>query len=217
MLNGGSSQQTLLKIVIINKCIEYIKMASASVGQAIFIILIFIILIGINIMYIHINALKSHWSEYKCTQWATYLAPMIGEDATSSFSSCVTDVQNANNTLNATQSTQDKQIQFASMQATNNASANTFATSAGITGDQTQSLQQNINETDYSKMQTDEIQYVREQDNKLRETQQNSLHNMFFTGIPNMFTASGGDWLGIKPVYDQLKSINNPLDALVTF
>ena len=73
-------------------------MINASTGQAIFIILIFIILIVINIVYIHINSLKLHWSEYKCTRWAAYLAPILGEDATSTFSTCVTDIQNANNT-----------------------------------------------------------------------------------------------------------------------
>ena len=192
-------------------------MASASVGQAIFILIIFTILIIINIIYIHINALKSHWSEYKCTQWAAYLAPMVGEDATSSFASCVTDVQNANNTLNAKQSLKEKQMQFATMQATNNASANTFATSAGVTSSQTQSLQQNINQQDYTAMKTDEIQYVHEQKNNLNAALQDNLHDMFFIGLPNMFKAPGGDWLGLQPIINQLKSINSPWDALVTF
>ena len=184
-------------------------MTDASVGQAVFIILIFTILIIINIVYIHANALKAHWSEYKCAQWAAYLAPMIGEDTTSSFADCVTNVQNANNTLNSIQDQQEQQMQFASLQSANNAHAATAATSAGITSSQTASLQQNISDQAIEEIRSMEWEYFNPQQGTISQVQQKYLQNFFQNILPSIFKAPGGDWLGLEKVYDELKGIDS--------
>ena len=190
-------------------------MADASIGQAVFIILIFTILIIINIVYIHANALKAHWSEYKCAQWAAYLAPMIGEDSTSSFADCVTNVQNANNTLNSTQKQQEKEMQFASLQSANNAHAATAATSASITSSQTASLQQNISNQSIEEIRSMEWSYFHPQQGNVSQLQQEYLQNFFQNILPSIFKAPGGDWLGLEKVYDELKTIDSTWKAFI--